>query len=38
MIIENNIVLSQAKTAKEICAVANYNRSIELLFCYRKRK
>ncbi len=30
---KKGVVVSHATTAKEICAVANYNRSIELPIC-----
>ena len=33
MLIENKIVISQAKTAKEICSTHNYNRSVESPLC-----
>ena len=36
---KNGIVVSQATTVKEICAIANYNRSVELpIYCVRKLK
>lgn len=33
MLVENKIVISQAKTAKEICATCNYNQSVESHLC-----
>ena len=33
MLVENKIVISQAKTAKEICSTRNYNRSVESPLC-----
>lgn len=33
MLVENKIVISQAKTAKEICSTLNYNRSVESPLC-----
>lgn len=36
---KKGIVVSQANTVKEICAIANYNRSVELpIYCVRKLK
>lgn len=33
MLVENKIVISQARTAKEICSTRNYNRSVESPLC-----
>ena len=33
MLVENKVVISQAKTAKEISSTRNYNRSVESPLC-----